>query len=323
MLDEEGRAIETPEEQRLAELVTGDPPLTRVDADVMVLVAETFLATESVPSPGDSALVMVHADLDALADPPGGEHSERSEKSSESEESGKSQECEESDEPQQRARADLAGSSPSQRSLATRPPTGTTADGTPLTRATLLRLLCESPAQLMVHARDGRPLDLGRTRRHASRRQRRALRERDGSCRFPGCTQRHRLVPHHTVWWSRGGPTNLDLLVSLCPTHHRAVHEIGYSVTATGDGRFRFRRPDGRELDPTDGMSDDGSARPVSAGPIEPTWGGERLDLQNLITGMAGNLLIGSGVRLLELRGDEMDVALRRAAGWPFETTAA
>lgn len=108
----------------------------------------------------------------------------------------------------------------------------------------MLRLLCGASAQLMVHARDGRPLDLGRRRRHASLKKRRALWVRDGGCRFPGCNQRHRLIPHHSVFWSSGA-TDLDLLVLLCPTHHRAVHELGYGVDALGGGRFRFTTPTG------------------------------------------------------------------------------
>lgn len=225
VLDERGRLAETPEEVRLAEMVTGEAPITRADADVLVLIAETFLGTperaDGVDRPSlapgsDARVVLVHADLDALAPEPGN--------------------------PDPGAgRAPFEDGEPlEQHAAAARPSSCHTADGTPLLRETVLRMLCDSPAQLLVRARDGRPLDLGRSRRHASRRQRRALLERDGGCRFPGCTQRHRLVPHHSAWWSRGGATDLDLLVLLCPTHHRAVHELGYGVRAMGRGRFRF-----------------------------------------------------------------------------------
>ena len=142
-----------------------------------------------------------------------------------------------------------AGGSVHQESYARRPATCVTEDGQPISASTVLRMLCDSPAQLLVTARDGRPLDLGRTSRNADRRQRRALRVRDGGfCRFPGCSQRHRLIPHHTRWWSRGGRTDLDLLVSLCPTHHLAVHELGYDVTAQGRRPLRLV-PAGRSAD--------------------------------------------------------------------------
>ena len=209
-------------------------------------------------------------------------------------------------------------------------------------------MLCDSPAQLLVTARDGRPLDLGRTARNADRRQRRATRVRDGgACRFPGCTQRHHLIPHHTHWWSRGGRTDLDLLVSLCPGHHLAVHELGYGVTALGGGRFAWHRPDGQQIDPAPDLGEHGEpdGRPAStqppapaaatahpatwpaaaagartpAGPhkIVPTWGGEHVDLDHLLGGMAANLLNDAGHRITDIPHTQLDDTLRTAAGWP------
>jgi hypothetical protein len=189
----------------------------------------------------------------------------------------------------------------------------------------------------MVHAQDGRPLDLGRTRRNANRRQRRALAVRDGGCRFPGCTQRRRLIPHHTQWWTRGGRTDLDLLVLVCPTHHRAVHELGYDVTALGGGRFAWSRPGGEPI-PAVGEVDltvrtDPTARPdrtaaalqvpVSSDTIAPTWGGDRLDLDHLVGGMAANLLLRDGHRLGDIPYPALDPALQRAAKWPVSGPAA
>lgn len=314
VLDASGQPVETPEESQLAEILTGEPPTSRADADVVVMLAESFLTStpSGVSVSGDRTLVMVHADLDALASdtapPPVAEPPEGGEPMAE-------------------------GTSVVQRSRALRPPSCSTADGTPLSRSTVLRLLCASPAQLMVHARDGRPLDLGRTQRHASDRQRRALAVRDGGCRFPGCTQRHRLIPHHVHWWSRGGPTDIDLLVLLCPTHHRAVHEVGYRVEALGEGRFRFSRPDGRvvrgtgepvsvDVDATTSASD--ATEPmVTPTTIRPTWGGERLDLGLLIGGLADGVMVRSGVRLMDVPVSELDDTLRAAAQWPPDRSAA
>ena len=196
--------------------------------------------------------------------------------------------------------------------------------------STVVRMLCDSPMQLMVHAADGRPLDLGRTRRHASAHQRRALHARDGGCRFPGCTQKRRLIPHHVHWWSRDGLTDMDNLVLLCPTHHRAVHEVGYTVDALGEGRFAFRTPSGRRLpgpgplpaDSTDDASDVADlARltdvPVGPDTIVPTWGGERLDLHMLVGGLSSNLLNLPGHRLADIPYPDLHPALRRAAQWP------
>ncbi|MGH8893709.1 MAG: hypothetical protein ACRDWY_10475, partial [Actinomycetes bacterium] len=68
VLDEDGQPVETPEEARLAALVTDEPPATRAEADAFVLIAESFLANGARDDLGDSTLVMVHADLDTLTD---------------------------------------------------------------------------------------------------------------------------------------------------------------------------------------------------------------------------------------------------------------
>ncbi|MGH8893992.1 MAG: HNH endonuclease signature motif containing protein, partial [Actinomycetes bacterium] len=212
------------------------------------------------------------------------------------------------------------GTSVQQRSWTQAPPSATAGSGHRLSPSTVMRLLCHSPTQLIVRARDGRPLDLGRSQRHANRRQRRALRVRDGCCRFPGCTQRHRLIPHHVVWWTRGGPTDLDLLVLVCPTHHRAVHDIGYDVTALGEGRFAWYRPTGERIDDAPRLAADAAeltTASITADTIAPTWGGERLDLGHLVGGLADNLLNGAGHNLADLPDNAVGAALRQAAGWP------
>jgi hypothetical protein len=211
-----------------------------------------------------------------------------------------------------------------QAAMARRPAGATTQDGQPVSASTVLRMLCQSPGQLLISARDGRPLDLGRTSRNADRRQRRALRVRDGGrCRFPGCTQRDRLIPHHSRWWSRGGRTDLDLLVLLCRSHHRAVHELGYDVAPLGRGRFAWYRPDGHPVPtvpPAGTLPLDDTADPdpgFDPGTIVPTWGGERLDLDLLLAAMAANALNQAGHRLTDIPEADLDHALRQAVGWP------
>lgn len=203
-----------------------------------------------------------------------------------------------------------------------RPARTRSAGGQPLLPQTALRRLCETSVRFMAHAPDGRPVDLGRTVRDATPRQRRVLHERDKHCRFPGCTQRHRLVPHHVQWWSRDGLTDLDNLVLLCPAHHRAVHEVGYQVSAHGAGRFSFATPDGRHLDATGRIADPPSGDPVLADirapqlPL-PTWGGERLDLRLLVDTTVANTLITAGHPLADTPLDQMPRLLREATGWP------
>lgn len=299
VLDDDGTPIETPEESIVAAAVGGDAgspdgPRRRAEADAVILIVESFLSTGPHGASGDATQVIVHADLAAL------------------------------DETAEQARTAverLAGTAMHQHARANAPPGCRTETGQSLSASSVLRMMCTSPSQLMVHAADGRPLDLGRSRRHASTRQRRALDSRDGGCRFPGCTQLRRLIPHHVVWWIRRGATDMANLVSLCPTHHRAVHELGYLVVALGTGRFRFHRPDGSPL-PDAGTPDvDASGEltetTVTAATIVPTWGGRHLDLDHVIGGLAANTLARAGHRLADIPYPDLDPALRCAAQWP------
>jgi hypothetical protein len=48
-------------------------------------------------------------------------------------------------------------------------------------------------------------------------------------------------------WWSLAGPTDLHLQVPLCGSHHRWLHESGYTLTRE-NGHLVFRDPTGRTL---------------------------------------------------------------------------
>ena len=121
------------------------------------------------------------------------------------------------------------------------------ADGPGISPETARRLACDSSVVALVE-RDGRPLSAGRRTRSVPPAVRRALAVRDRRCQFPGCERRRFVDAHHIVHWARGGPTSLENLVLLCRSHHRLVHEGGYSVSLSGDGRRRFRDPSGTEL---------------------------------------------------------------------------
>lgn len=313
VLDDDGRPFEVPEETRLADELTDHPPIARAKADAFVLLAESFVANGSVGDRGDGLGVVLHPDLAALERLLGTERAAHFD-------GQVPQDIQDSLLPDASEPDPQVTRPPS---VTGRPPTGTrSVDGQPLLTATAMRRICETSVRLMAHAPDGRPIDLGRTARDASPRQRRVLHERDGHCRFPGCTQRRRLIPHHVQWWSRGGLTDLDNLVLVCPTHHRAVHEVGYQVTAHGEGRFSFTTPDGIRLTATgqivDPASDDAVVVDIRS-PYHPlpTWGGERLDLRLLVDTMVANTLITSGHRLPDVPLSEMPRLLREATGWP------
>jgi len=119
--------------------------------------------------------------------------------------------------------------------------------------ATAERLLCTARVQGALVAGGGHVLSLGRTKRLATRAQRRALRVRDkGICQFPGCHATTHLDAHHVRAWSHGGPTDLDNLILLCGRHHTLVHEGGLTIVPAPAGSARhwdFWMPGGRRVD--------------------------------------------------------------------------
>ncbi|MGA9100875.1 DUF222 domain-containing protein [Aeromicrobium sp.] len=99
-----------------------------------------------------------------------------------------------------------------------------------------------------------RVLNVGRTHRLATLKQRRAVIARQGGvCAAPGCRHTH-LEIHHTTAWSQGGRTDIDHLLGLCVRCHHLVHRERLRVTADGTGGFDFstkhRRPLQRESRP-------------------------------------------------------------------------
>jgi hypothetical protein len=109
----------------------------------------------------------------------------------------------------------------------------------------LQRLACDARIQVVAENDAGDAVRFGRTRREPSAAMLRQLRHRDRGCRFPGCGSTAFANAHHIVWWSRGGATDLDNLVLICGFHHRLVHEHGWRVERTFDGRVRWFRADG------------------------------------------------------------------------------
>ena len=165
-------------------------------------------------------------------------------------------------------------------------------DGLFLSTAAARRIACDAGRVLLYHAPDGSVLDVGRRTRTIPTPLRRALEGRDRQrCQFPGC-QNRRCDAHHLVHWADGGATRLGNLVSLCRFHHRAVHEEGFEVVRTGDGRFEFRRPDGAVLPVVaaaarwQGAALAPTAARLAAGGVRigphtatPQWYGESLDV--------------------------------------------
>ena len=171
------------------------------------------------------------------------------------------------------------------------PPAARILDGPGLPDDVALRLLCDGRIRTAVTHRDSterlRILDVGRSHRLATKRQRRALVMRQGGrCGHPGCTNRHGLEAHHVIHWLHGGPTDLDNLILLCPNHHQRHHEGSFSITAEPGGRFDFTLADGTPLPDTvdpgrliAGAPPVESEHPgVGAAAATTGWLGDRLD---------------------------------------------
>ena len=117
-------------------------------------------------------------------------------------------------------------------------------DGRHVSAETSRRVACDAATVVMTHAADGSVLDVGRRTRTISPALRRALVERDGGCRFPGCGQ-SRCDAHHVKHWADGGETSLDNTLLLCRFHHRLVHEEGFQLHRLAEGEVEFRTPHG------------------------------------------------------------------------------
>ncbi|AXT85233.1 HNH endonuclease [Aeromicrobium sp. A1-2] len=83
-------------------------------------------------------------------------------------------------------------------------------------------------------------LNVGRTRYAPTLKQRRAVIARQrGVCAAPGCRHTH-LEVHHTIWWSRGGTTDVDLLIGLCVRCHHLIHRELLNVSGNSRDGFAF-----------------------------------------------------------------------------------
>lgn len=74
----------------------------------------------------------------------------------------------------------------------------------------------------------------------------RAVRSRDGTCRFPGCGTAARRCQLDHVVRHPDGPTTVANLQTLCATHHGFKHHAGWQVAMDERGVCTWTAPDGR-----------------------------------------------------------------------------
>ena len=134
---------------------------------------------------------------------------------------------------------------------------GAESGGSQLPVESVRRVCCDGSVVPLVENNKGEPLNVGRKVRTVTTAIRRALWARDKGCGFPGCSNTRFVDAHHIRHWAEGGETSVENMVLLCSSHHKLVHEGGYSVQRDQTGELFFRRPDGKAVPHTGYHLDD------------------------------------------------------------------
>ncbi len=130
---------------------------------------------------------------------------------------------------------------------------------------TALRHACTAGVVPIEFDTEGQVVNVGRTQRLFTHRQRIGLAARDGGCRFPGCDRPPGWTEaHHIDEWDRDhGRTDIADGVLLCRHHHMLVHNNGWRVGRVG-GSYHVVPP--TSIDP--------KQRPI---PAPPRWTAARV----------------------------------------------
>ena len=112
---------------------------------------------------------------------------------------------------------------------------------------TVHRFICAGGAVPILFDEDGRAINVGRSQRFFTERQRIGISARDGGCVIPGCDRPPSWTEAHHIdeWDAHGGRTDIDDGVSLCRHHHMWVHDGERRIIRSG-GRYRLHER-GRE----------------------------------------------------------------------------
>ncbi len=107
---------------------------------------------------------------------------------------------------------------------------------------TVERLACTQGTIPIVFDEHGQPLDVGREHRLFTARQRIALTERDGGCRWTGCERQPSWCEaHHSEHWARdGGRTDVADGLLLCRHHHLLLHDQHWEIERRGPERSEY-----------------------------------------------------------------------------------
>ncbi|HWH25288.1 MAG TPA: DUF222 domain-containing protein [Pseudolysinimonas sp.] len=117
--------------------------------------------------------------------------------------------------------------------------------GDPISISTVERAACEGGFVPIGFDSDGQVVNVGRSQRLFTYRQRIGLAARDGGCRFPDCDRPPSWTEaHHIDEWQRdNGRTDIAEGVLLCLFHHRLVHNDGWRITRRAAEYFAVPPP--------------------------------------------------------------------------------
>ena len=202
-------------------------------------------------------------------------------------------------------------------------------DGTRVSSETLRRLACDAALVPCRQSPTGNVLDLGRRARTVNAALRRALWLRDRGCAFPGCTHHRYVHAHHIQHWLHGGKTSLDNLILLCSSHHRLLHDGGFTIKRVEDGALQFRNARGETIDHVVLASPAAQPPPVSAEDLSsrtyfdqvdmpPVWDGTPMDYP-----LAVHVILNDGPEVPATDGGASASGARRAASWIEEVMRA
>jgi hypothetical protein len=159
------------------------------------------------------------------------------------------------------------------------------------------RMACDCSVVHWHDNNEGEPLSVGRKTRSIPPAIRRALKRRDGGCRFPGCSCSRFVDAHHIQHWADGGETSMENLALLCRRHHRLVHEEGFGLSRNPDGVINFTLPDGTLIPPGPDTRFSGNVVAlrvkneekglnITSDTLIPKWYGEQMDHQMAVLGL-------------------------------------
>ncbi|WP_437583238.1 DUF222 domain-containing protein [Paramicrobacterium sp. CJ85] len=116
----------------------------------------------------------------------------------------------------------------------------------PLPVSFVKQMQCDGDTNNVDIDAHGEVLNLGRTERFFTPKQRLAMIARDGStCVIPDCPIPAWLCEaHHVLGWENGGTTDLPNGVLICWWHHRLVEHGEWTLTRDDNGHPKLTPPD-------------------------------------------------------------------------------